>query len=102
MSTEIAKTESHEPKALVYKVTPEQIGNAVRRGINRLRVEVFRRAQITQRRARSAAKRLAYAITHADGPVDDSLIGLYRHMRRIADKRVVGPRYGDTRPGRRS
>lgn len=100
MSTEIAKEEAASPNALVYKVTPEQIGNALRRGINRRRVEVFKVAELNRRRAKNAAKRLEADLRRTASP-DRSLVGLCRKLQRIGSTRIVGKDWRKPRPGRR-
>lgn len=101
MSTEIAKEEAANPKALIYKVTPEQIGNGLRRGLNRRRVAAFRDAECNRRRSKNAAKRLERALRRSETTPDRSLIGLCIKLKRAGNMRVVGKDWRKPREGRR-
>lgn len=101
MSTDVLVAESSPRKPLIYKLPPEQLANAARRGIKRRNVESFREAQKRKALARSAAKRLERSIRRNDDGVDGSVVGLCQKLKRIGETRVVGKNYGEPRPGRR-
>jgi len=86
---------------LTYTATTEQIANTARRNAKRRNVEMFRNAHMRKTRARSAARRLERSITKGGEMPDPSIVGLYRKLRAIGERRVVGSNWGQPRHGRR-
>lgn len=86
---------------MTYKLSPEQLGNQMRRGVNRRSIEAMQGAQRRRLLARSAARRLERSIVKGGELPDQSIVGLYRKLRAVGETRVVGPNWRQPKPGRR-
>lgn len=76
--------------------------NYYRFRLKRRRVEIYQEAQRKQKLARGAVKKLELALKHSDNPNDPLVVDILQKMRRIRDRRVVGPNWGQPRSGRRA